>query len=166
MGHPRRHAPLSPIRITPPPPSRDALEGKGLQRPPQKRLDRRLEEVAKAVWGGYCRLQMPLELAPAVRGTVAGHTLGALGGWGTPTSPPPPPPLPMRPPPHWVRRPNGHPQNSRLATEHAHHCRGAGGQGWVVSWVYEETGLSGAGIVVHGACGLALKVVEGGVRGQ
>eukprot|EP00670_Eutreptiella_braarudii_P021862 CAMPEP_0174349268 /NCGR_PEP_ID=MMETSP0811_2-20130205/5969_1 /TAXON_ID=73025 ORGANISM="Eutreptiella gymnastica-like, Strain CCMP1594" /NCGR_SAMPLE_ID=MMETSP0811_2 /ASSEMBLY_ACC=CAM_ASM_000667 /LENGTH=48 /DNA_ID= /DNA_START= /DNA_END= /DNA_ORIENTATION= len=32
---------------------RDALEGKGPQRRPQKRLDRRLEEVAKAVGGGY-----------------------------------------------------------------------------------------------------------------
>ena len=31
--------------------------------------DRRLEEVAKAVGGGYCRLQMPLKLALAVRGT-------------------------------------------------------------------------------------------------
>ena len=48
---------------------RDALEGKGPQRRPQKRLDRRLEEVAEAVGGGYCRLQMPLRLALAVRGT-------------------------------------------------------------------------------------------------
>ena len=39
---------------------RDALEGKGSQRRPQRRLGRRLEEVAKAVGGGYCRLQMPL----------------------------------------------------------------------------------------------------------
>ena len=38
-----------------PPPPRDALEEKG----PQRRLDRRLEEVAKAVGGSYCRLQMP-----------------------------------------------------------------------------------------------------------
>ena len=30
---------------------------------------------------GYCRLQMPLKLARAVRGTVAGHRLGALE-WG------------------------------------------------------------------------------------
>ena len=35
---------------------RDALEGNGPQRPPQMRLDRRLEKVAKAVGGGYCRL--------------------------------------------------------------------------------------------------------------
>ena len=28
--------------------------------------------------GGYCRLQMPLKLALAVRGTVAGRRLGAL----------------------------------------------------------------------------------------
>ena len=33
-------------------PHRDALEGKGPQRGPQKRLDRRLEEVAEAVGGG------------------------------------------------------------------------------------------------------------------
>ena len=45
--------------------SRDALEGKGPQRQPQRRLDRRLEEVAKAVGGGYCQLQMPLSLALA-----------------------------------------------------------------------------------------------------
>ena len=37
-------------------------------------MDRRLEEVAKAVGGGYCRLQM----AFAARATVAGHRLGAL----------------------------------------------------------------------------------------
>ena len=86
------------------PGSRDALEGKGPQRPPQRRLDR-LEEVAEAVGGGYCRLQMPLRLALGVRGTVAGHRLGALeGGGGYP------PPLPMHP------------------------CRGVGGgldSGWV-----------------------------------
>ena len=39
----------------------------------QRRLERRLEEVAKAVGGGCCRLQMPLKLRLAVRGTVAGH---------------------------------------------------------------------------------------------
>ena len=44
----------------PPPPSREALEGKGPPRRFQRRLGRRLEEVAKAVGGGYCRLQMPL----------------------------------------------------------------------------------------------------------
>ena len=57
---------------------RDALEGNGPQRRPQKRLDRRLEEVSKAVRGDYCRLQMPLKRALAVRETVAGHWLGAL----------------------------------------------------------------------------------------
>ena len=55
-------------------------EGKGPQRRPQKRLGRRLEGVAKAVGGGYCRLQMPLRLALAVRETAAGHRLGALEG--------------------------------------------------------------------------------------
>ena len=52
--------------------------------------DRWLEEVAKAVGGGYCRLQMPLKLALGIRGTVAGHRLGALGGEGGL-----PPPVPM-----------------------------------------------------------------------
>ena len=37
-----------------------------------------MEEVAKAVGGGYCRSQIPLKLALAVRDTVAGHRLGAL----------------------------------------------------------------------------------------
>ena len=45
---------------------RDALEGKGPRRPPQKRFDRRLEEVAKAVGGGYRWLPMPLTLALAI----------------------------------------------------------------------------------------------------
>ena len=62
------------------PQASDALEGKGPQGPPQRRLDRRLEEVAKAVGGSYCRLQMSLRPALGVRETVAGHRLGALGG--------------------------------------------------------------------------------------
>ena len=37
--------------------SRDAFEGKAPQRRPQKPLERGLEEVSKAVGGGYCRLQ-------------------------------------------------------------------------------------------------------------
>ena len=69
------------------PRGRDALEGKGPWRQPRERSDRWLEEVAEAVGGGYCRLQMPLKLAPAVRETVAGHRLGALDGGGTPPSP-------------------------------------------------------------------------------
>ena len=62
--------------------TRDASEGKGRQRRPRRRLDARVEGVAEAVGGGYCRLQMPLRLALAVRGTVAGHRLGALEGGG------------------------------------------------------------------------------------
>ena len=42
------------LSLTPPSP-RDAVEGKGPQTRPQQWLDRRLEEVAKAVVGGYCR---------------------------------------------------------------------------------------------------------------
>ena len=60
----------------------DALEGEGPRRRPQGRFDRRLEEVAKAVGGGYCRLQMPLKPALAVRETVAGRRLGAMEGGG------------------------------------------------------------------------------------
>ena len=67
-------------------PPRNALERKGPKRLPQKRLDRRLEEFAEAVGGGYCRLQMPLKLTLGrtwrVRGTAAGHRLGALEGRG------------------------------------------------------------------------------------
>ena len=58
--------------------ARDASEGKG----PQRRLGRRLEEVAKAVGGGYCRLQMPLKPALGVSETGARHRLGALEGGG------------------------------------------------------------------------------------
>ena len=59
--------------------ARDALEG---QRRPQKHVGRRLEAVAKSVGGGYCRLQMPLNLALGARETVAGHRLGGLEGGG------------------------------------------------------------------------------------
>ena len=68
---------------------RDALKGKGPQRRVQRRLDKWLEEVAKAVGGGYCRLQMPLRLAFGVRGTVAGHRVwGGCPGGGRGGSPP------------------------------------------------------------------------------
>ena len=82
--------PVRPGQNVPPPP-RDALEGKGLQRLFQKRLNRRLEEAAKAVGSGYCRLQMPLKHLP-----FGGQWLGI--GWA-PWSPAPtsnaslPPPL-------------------------------------------------------------------------
>ena len=75
---------------------RDALEGKGPRRRSQRRLGRRLEEIAKAVGGGYCRLQIPLRLELGVRETVAGHRLGALEGGNLPpfqcipVQPPPP----------------------------------------------------------------------------
>ena len=55
------------------PRAREALEGKGPQGRPQSRFDGRLEAVAQAVGGGYCRLQMPLRLALGVGETVAGH---------------------------------------------------------------------------------------------
>ena len=71
------------MATAPPPPPKESIRGReGPQRRPQKPLDRRLEEVAKAVRGGYCRLPMPLKLALAIRGTVAGHRLGAPGGGG------------------------------------------------------------------------------------
>ena len=79
-------------------PGRDALEGKGPQTRPQRRVGRRLEGVAKAVGGGYSRLQMPFKPAPGIRGTAAGHRLGALeegrGGYL--------PPLPIHP---WAQGP-------------------------------------------------------------
>ena len=50
------------------------------QRPPQRRLDRRLEETVQAVRGGYCQLQMLWRLALANRKTVPGHRLGAPEG--------------------------------------------------------------------------------------
>ena len=55
---------------------------KAPQRRPEEREDMQLEEVAKAVGGGYCRFQMPLKPALAVRETAAGHRLGALEGGG------------------------------------------------------------------------------------
>ena len=69
---------------------RYAFEGKGPQRPPRKRSGRRLEEVAEAVGGGFCRLQMPVSLALAVRETVAGHRLRAVEGAGGGYPPHPP----------------------------------------------------------------------------
>ena len=72
--------PAGPIR--PVPRGRDAVEGEGHQRRPQRRLERRLE-VAQAVGGGYCRLQMPVKLALAVRETEAGRR----GGGGAPPLP-------------------------------------------------------------------------------
>ena len=47
------------------------------------------EAVRWAVGGGYCRLQVPLKLALAIRETVAGHGLSA------PERVPPPHPLLM-----------------------------------------------------------------------
>ena len=55
-------------------------------------LDRPLEEVAKAVGGGYCRLQMPFSLALAVRETVAPRRLVALEGGLSHRGGYPPPP--------------------------------------------------------------------------
>ena len=99
--------PPSPSAPPPPrpPPPRDAS-----QRRPQQRLDRRLEEVAKAVGGGLLSVTMPCNPALGVRGTVAVHRLGALKGGGGGAYPPPettrrnvtrgappPPPVPMHP---------------------------------------------------------------------
>ena len=78
------HTPLPPPPSDPPPlfkfvpAPRHALEGRAPQRQPEERVDGRLQAVAKAVGGGYCRLQMPLRLALGVRGTVSGHRLGTL----------------------------------------------------------------------------------------
>ena len=66
-------------------PPRDASEPKGPQRRPQRRLDGRLEEVAKAVGGRFCRLPMLRKPALGVRDRVSGHGRG--GGGATPTPP-------------------------------------------------------------------------------
>ena len=107
----RRVFVLRPRPRPPPPPARGALEGKGPQRRPRKRLDRRLEEVAKAVGGGYCRLQMPWKPAFGVRGTVAGRRLGALEGRGGGSSPSANASLPPAPRIQWLCPP-----------EYRHHC--------------------------------------------
>ena len=70
--------------IVPPPPPRNP--------PPQgcvrlgETVEAAPEAVTQAVGGGcqrgYCRLQMPLKLAFAVKGTVTGHRLGTLEGGG------------------------------------------------------------------------------------
>ena len=78
-----------------------ALEGKGPPRRPQRRLDGRLEEVAKAVGGRLLSVTNAVELG--VRETPAGRRLGALegtsppsnaslgvGGWLGDGTPPPP----------------------------------------------------------------------------
>ena len=54
------------------------IRREGTSERPQRRLGRRLEEVAEALGGSYFRLQIPLTLALGVRGTVAGHRLGTL----------------------------------------------------------------------------------------
>ena len=59
-----------------------------LHTPKQPRQTQKTEEVAEAVGGGYCRLQMPLKLALAVTETGAGHALGTLGGGGRRVPPP------------------------------------------------------------------------------
>ena len=51
---------------------------------PQRRPQRRLEETAEAVVGGYCQLQLPFRLACGVRETAAGRRLDALKVGGYP----------------------------------------------------------------------------------
>ena len=63
---------------------KDALRGPQTRKRPQQQLGRRLEEVAEAFGGGFCRLQMPLKLAPERR-----------GGWATGWAP-------------WRKRGGGH----------------------------------------------------------
>ena len=102
MNPPPPHQLFDPTPGPPPspPPSHTLQKCRRWGGGPQRRLHRRLEGVAKAVGGGYCRLQMPLRLALGVRGTVAGHRLGALeGGRGEI-----PPPLPMH---RWGRGEGG-----------------------------------------------------------
>ena len=104
-----------------------------------------LEEVVKAVGGGYCRLQMPLKLALGVRGTVAGHRLGALeggAGGGLPAFQciPAPPSASMAPPP-----PRASVTGARLG---------------VRGWVWSGRTLWNTGQPKHTICA----VLEGGDR--
>ena len=68
-------------------------KGEGPQRQPQRRLDRRLAKVAKAVGGGYCRLQMPLKVALGSQRDSGWAQAGrpGRGGGGNPH------PLPVHP---------------------------------------------------------------------
>ena len=98
--------------FTVPPPPRDALERKGPHRRPPAAVRQAVGGGCRGGWGGYCRLQMPLRLALGVRGTVAGHRLGALEGGGTsppfqciPAPPPPQPPLQTKTPAFGGSRP-------------------------------------------------------------
>ena len=118
----------------PPPPPRDALEGKGPRRPPQRRLDRRLEEVAKAFGGGDCQLHMPLRLAFGVRGTVAGHGPAPWRGGGG-GHPPPfqciPAPLPLLPELTLITPTPPHPSPPALhAPRQCRRVRWRPGDGW------------------------------------
>ena len=100
------------------PPAQGSIGREGTSEAAPKRLGRRLEEVAKAVGGGYCRLQMPLRLALGVRGTVAGRRLGALEGGGVPS-----------PPFQCIPAPAPHPPHNRdiVITRACHGRRGKGG---------------------------------------
>ena len=123
---------------------------KGPQRRPQRRLGRRLEGVAKAVAGGYCRLQMPLKLALGVRGTVAGHRLGVpeRGGRGGV-----PPPLPMHPCSGAVRSGGG---GARVAVT------GGWKSGWDLNLWRVQTGWGVVGGSQQQAAGLS--ITSNGVR--
>ena len=104
-----RHVHQHPLTVQGPidpptqPPPRDALEGKAPPRRPERQLDRRLEEVAEAVGGGHCWLQMPGWHLPSGRqwlGMGWAPWGGGGGRGGTPSNvslPPPPPPTPTPP---------------------------------------------------------------------
>ena len=97
------------LPLAPPPPSpRQALEGKGPQGRPQRRLDRRLEEVDQAVVGGYCWLQMPLKHLPSGRQWLGVGRAPWRGEGPPPPSlqciPCPSPPFVHHPPPSSRRR--------------------------------------------------------------
>ena len=96
----------------------------GPQRRPQRRPDRRLGEFAEAVGGGHCRLQMPLKLALAVRGTVAGPRLGALEGVYLPPFPVHPSPTPITPALQGTRNSISYTPPPVASEEHARHQTG------------------------------------------
>ena len=117
--------------------TRYALEGKGPRRRPLRRLDGRLEEAAKAVGGRLLSVTNAIEAALGVRGTVAGHRLGALEGGGGGGLPP----LPLHP---WAPLPRVLP-----------------GQGSGTPKDLPSTGTPPAGLALCAAPPVPLPVIQG-----
>ena len=83
---------------------RDALEGKGPQRRPQRRLGRRSEEVAKALGGRLLSVTNAIEAGTWRQGDSGWAQAGRPGGGGGGTSPPSNASLLIPHMRHWSRR--------------------------------------------------------------